>query len=94
MHVIIDAAVNSPETLGKFVTRAFTTATGDKIEGQKKALEWRMSKIKEDAIVNPCSVAEAYWWLYSQSRDCWTFELDMRPWNEKPYWSTAGNSAL
>ncbi|MCF5327431.1 glucose 1-dehydrogenase, partial [Pseudomonas lurida] len=23
-----------------------------------------------------------YWYLHSQPRDAWTFELDLRPWNE------------
>lgn len=57
-------------------------------------MEWRESRAQEDAIVNPKNVAQAYWWLYSQPRDCWTFELDVRPWSEKPFWSTAGRSSL
>jgi NAD(P)-dependent dehydrogenase (short-subunit alcohol dehydrogenase family) len=33
-------------------------------------------------IVNPESIAEAYWRLHCQPRDAWTFEQDLRPWIE------------
>jgi NAD(P)-dependent dehydrogenase (short-subunit alcohol dehydrogenase family) len=35
-----------------------------------------------DALMNPASVAEAYWNLYRQTPDAWTFELDLRPHRE------------
>lgn len=35
-----------------------------------------------DTLMNPSSVAEAYWTLYSQTRDAWTFEMDLRPFRE------------
>lgn len=35
-----------------------------------------------DSLMQPASVAEAYWTLYHQSRDGWTFELDLRPYGE------------
>lgn len=35
-----------------------------------------------DTLMDPASVAEAYWTLYSQSRDAWTFEMDIRPFAE------------
>ncbi|QBF31917.1 SDR family oxidoreductase [Thalassococcus sp. S3] len=38
--------------------------------------------IPEDVLMNPTSVAEAYWTLYHQSRDAWTFEMDLRPYGE------------
>ena len=31
----------------------------------------------------PSSVAEAYWQLYQQPRNAWTFELEIRPFGEK-----------
>lgn len=37
----------------------------------------------QDGILNPEHVAENYWYLHSQPRDAWTFELDLRPWNER-----------
>jgi NADP-dependent 3-hydroxy acid dehydrogenase YdfG len=37
----------------------------------------------EDGILSPDHIAEAYWYLHTQPRDAWTFELDLRPWNER-----------
>lgn len=37
----------------------------------------------EDGILDPEHIAENYWYLHSQPRDAWTFELDLRPWNER-----------
>jgi NAD(P)-dependent dehydrogenase (short-subunit alcohol dehydrogenase family) len=36
-----------------------------------------------DGILNPDHIADAYWWLYQQPRDAWTFELDLRPSTER-----------
>jgi hypothetical protein len=36
-----------------------------------------------DTLMEPESVAEAYWYLHSQHRDGWTHELDLRPYAEK-----------
>lgn len=36
----------------------------------------------EHALMDPASVGETYWQLHRQSRDCWTFELDLRPFAE------------
>ncbi|WP_136660148.1 SDR family oxidoreductase [Nitratireductor sp. XY-223] len=36
-----------------------------------------------DTLMNPDSVAEAYWNLYRQPRDAWTFEQDLRPFGER-----------
>ena len=37
----------------------------------------------QDGILNPDHIAENYWHLHVQPRDAWTFELDLRPWNER-----------
>lgn len=39
----------------------------------------RMADVGQDGILNPDHIAQAYWWLHSQPRDSWTFELDLRP---------------
>ncbi|MBO9449696.1 SDR family oxidoreductase [Tropicibacter sp. R16_0] len=39
--------------------------------------------LPEDTLMNPASVAEAYWTLQHQTRDAWTFELDLRPFGER-----------
>jgi len=38
--------------------------------------------LPEGTLMNPASVAEAYWMLHQQPRDAWTFELDVRPFRE------------
>lgn len=43
----------------------------------------RVAAAGPDGILNPNHIADAYWWLHSQPRDAWTFELDLRPWVEK-----------
>ncbi|MHC8363103.1 SDR family oxidoreductase [Pseudomonas sp. LS2P72] len=37
----------------------------------------------QDGILDPEHIAENYWYLHSQPRDAWTFELDLRPWSER-----------
>lgn len=39
--------------------------------------------LPEDTLMNPISIAEAYWYLHHQPRDGWTHELDIRPFAEK-----------
>ena len=36
-----------------------------------------------DGIVSPADLADNYVMLYDQPRNAWTFELDVRPWDEK-----------
>lgn len=37
----------------------------------------------QDGVLDPAHIAENYWYLHNQPRDAWTFELDLRPWNER-----------
>lgn len=37
----------------------------------------------QDGILDPAHIAESYWYLHTQPRDAWTFELDLRPWIER-----------
>ena len=37
----------------------------------------------QDGILDPEHIADNYWFLHTQPRDAWTFELDLRPWMEK-----------
>ena len=39
----------------------------------------KVVEVGEDGILQPDHIAEAYWWLHQQTRDAWTFELDLRP---------------
>lgn len=38
---------------------------------------------EQDGILNPAHIADNYWFLHTQPRDAWTFELDLRPWMER-----------
>lgn len=37
---------------------------------------------EQDGILNPEHIAESYWQIHCQPRDCWVHELDLRPWTE------------
>lgn len=66
--MIIDAAVDTA-----WVRERIREAQG----------ETALENLPADRLMNPESVAEAYWHLYQQPRDAWTFELEMRPFAEK-----------
>jgi NAD(P)-dependent dehydrogenase (short-subunit alcohol dehydrogenase family) len=66
-HLIIDAGVDTA-----FVRQRITAARG------AEALD----SLAPDTLMEPSSIAEAYWALHQQSRDAWTFELDLRPFAE------------
>ncbi|MFK3815211.1 SDR family oxidoreductase [Pseudomonas sp. NPDC089407] len=38
---------------------------------------------EQDGILDPAHIADSYWYLHTQPRDAWTFELDLRPWMER-----------
>jgi NAD(P)-dependent dehydrogenase (short-subunit alcohol dehydrogenase family) len=40
------------------------------------------ASLPADALMHPAAVADAYWALYHQPRDAWTFELEIRPYRE------------
>lgn len=40
-------------------------------------------QLPPDTLMDPDSIADAYWYLHNQSRDGWTHELDIRPYAEK-----------
>jgi NAD(P)-dependent dehydrogenase (short-subunit alcohol dehydrogenase family) len=66
-HLIIDAGVDTA-----FVRERI------KARGGEEAL----AKLEPDQLMEPESVANAYWYLHTQPRDGWTFELDLRPYKE------------
>ena len=39
---------------------------------------------RRDLIINPVKIAEAFWYLHTQDRSCWTHELQLTPFPSKP----------
>jgi NAD(P)-dependent dehydrogenase (short-subunit alcohol dehydrogenase family) len=66
-HLIIDAGVDTA-----FVRERIKARGGDEA----------LAKLEPDQLMEPESVANAYWALHTQTRDGWTFELDLRPYRE------------
>ncbi|HUJ03467.1 MAG TPA: SDR family oxidoreductase [Rhizomicrobium sp.] len=66
-HLIIDAGVDTA-----FVRERIRERGG----------EQALANLQPDQLMNPQSVAETYWMLHNQTRDAWTFELDLRPYRE------------
>jgi NAD(P)-dependent dehydrogenase (short-subunit alcohol dehydrogenase family) len=67
-HLVIDAGVDTEWVRSRIKER----------EGEEA-----LNNLAPDRLMRPSSVAEAYWQLYRQPRDAWTFELEMRPYAEK-----------
>jgi NAD(P)-dependent dehydrogenase (short-subunit alcohol dehydrogenase family) len=67
-HLIIDAGVD-------------TAWVRERIKAQRG--EAALADIPPDQLMKPESVADAYWQLYEQPRDAWTFEHEIRPFGEK-----------
>jgi NAD(P)-dependent dehydrogenase (short-subunit alcohol dehydrogenase family) len=66
-HLIIDAGVDTA-----FVRDRITAARGASA----------LKSLAPDTLMEPTSIARAYWDLHRQTRDAWTFELDLRPFAE------------
>jgi NAD(P)-dependent dehydrogenase (short-subunit alcohol dehydrogenase family) len=43
----------------------------------------RFPDLKEEDMLKPTAIADAYWFLAHQDRSAWTHELDVRPFKEK-----------
>ena len=41
-----------------------------------------LEHLGEDGSLEPDAIAEAFWFLHSQPRNAWTFEVDLRPFKE------------
>ena len=39
---------------------------------------------RRDLVINPVKIAEAYWFLHTQDRSCWTHEIQLTPSAAKP----------
>ncbi len=66
-HLVIDSGVDTA-----FVKERIRARGGDEA----------VAAIEPDQLMHPDSIADAYWYLHTQKRDAWTFELDVRPYKE------------
>ena len=73
-HIIVDGAVDAPDTLGKML-------------GPKNFANLRETRGVADGLIMPSAVAETYWQIASQHRSTWTHELDLRSWSDKAWWN-------
>ena len=71
-HVIVDGPVDAPDTLGKLL--------GDKFDAFKQGKG-------HEGVIDPAALAETYWHLAHQPRNCWSHEVDVRPWTDTPWWN-------
>jgi NAD(P)-dependent dehydrogenase (short-subunit alcohol dehydrogenase family) len=39
---------------------------------------------RPELIINPMKIADAFWYLHTQDRSCWTHELQLTPFSTKP----------
>ena len=75
-HIIIDGAVDAPDTLGKIL-------------GPELFQKLRESKGMEmDGLLLPEKIAETYYHLSQQHRSAWTHEIDLRAYSDPAWWNS------
>ena len=73
-HVIIDGAVDAPDTLGKML--------GPELFEQFK------EKKGENGMIIPEEVAETYLFIAKQKKSTWTHEIDIRSFSDTSWWNS------
>ncbi len=74
-HVIIDGAVDAPDTLGKML-------------GPERYQQLRETRgMAHDGLILPEKIANTYFHLAQQHRSAWTHEIDMRAFSDMPWWN-------
>jgi NAD(P)-dependent dehydrogenase (short-subunit alcohol dehydrogenase family) len=81
-HIIIDGAVDAPDTLGKML-------------GPERFQQLREQKgLEHDGLLVPAEMANTYYHIAHQHRSAWTFELDLRAHTDLAWWNHASNVDL
>ena len=81
-HIVIDGAVDAPDTLGKML-------------GPERFQALREKKgLAKDGLLLPAEVANTYYHLAHQHRSAWTFEIDLRAHSDLAWWNHAGSPDL
>jgi len=74
-HIVVDGAVDAPDTLGKML-------------GPEKFKALRESRgMAHDGLMLPEKIADTYYHIAQQHRSVWTHELDMRSFSDQPWWN-------
>ena len=75
VHIVVDGAVDAPDTLGKIL-------------GPEKYQALRETKgLEHDGLVLPEKVAETYYHLAQQHRSTWTHQIDLRAFSDLAWWN-------
>ncbi|MEM1150397.1 MAG: SDR family NAD(P)-dependent oxidoreductase [Pseudomonadota bacterium] len=73
-HILIDGAVDAPDTLGKML-------------GPERFAKLREVRGSHDGLLVPEHIAETYFHLAHQHRSTWTHEIDLRSWTDTAWWN-------
>ena len=74
-HILVDGAVDAPDTLGKML-------------GKEKFQELREKRgMEHDGLMLPAKMADTYFHLAQQHRSAWTHELDLRSFTDLAWWN-------
>ena len=74
-HILIDGAVDAPDTLGKML-------------GAEQFQALRESRgMEHDGLMLPARIADTYLHLAQQHRSTWTHEMDLRSFGDLPWWN-------
>ena len=76
-HILIDGAVDAPDTLGKMLGP----------EGFQKLRETR--GMEHDGLMLPERIADTYFHVAQQHRSVWTHEMDLRAFSDLAWWNHA-----
>ncbi len=75
VHILIDGAVDAPDTLGKIL-------------GAEKFQQLRETRgMEHDGLMLPVKIADTYFHVAQQHRSAWTHELDMRAFSDRAWWN-------
>ena len=74
-HILIDGAVDAPDTLGKML-------------GAEQFQALRETRgMEHDGLMLPARIADTYLHLAQQHRSTWTHEMDLRSFGDLPWWN-------
>ena len=74
-HILIDGAVDAPDTLGKML-------------GAERFQELRETRgMEHDGLMLPAKIADPYLHVAQQHRSVWTHELDLRAFSDQAWWN-------